>query len=96
MICAHSLLADNPLSARSIANRFTYLDPLNHLQGTLLERYRAGDTDPLLQYTPHMPSMEISSTNNSSSSLMSSSANWSANSRATGAAVAIGLMGTST
>jgi phosphoenolpyruvate carboxylase len=39
------LLADNPTLARSIRNRFPYLDPLNHLQVELLRRYRAGDTD---------------------------------------------------
>ena len=35
-------LADNPLLARSIKNRFAYLDPLNHLQVELLKRYRSG------------------------------------------------------
>jgi phosphoenolpyruvate carboxylase len=39
------LLADNPTLARSIRNRFPYLDPLNHLQVELLRRYRAGSTD---------------------------------------------------
>ncbi len=34
------LLADNPLLRRSIANRFPYMDPLNHLQIELLRRYR--------------------------------------------------------
>ncbi len=38
-------LADNPTLARSIRNRFPYLDPLNHLQIELLRRYRAGDTE---------------------------------------------------
>ena len=37
--------ASNPLLARSIRNRFPYLDPLNHLQVELLRRHRAGDTD---------------------------------------------------
>ena len=37
--------ADNPALARSIRNRFPYLDPLNHLQVELLRRYRAGETD---------------------------------------------------
>ncbi|MBL8472197.1 MAG: phosphoenolpyruvate carboxylase [Rhodocyclaceae bacterium] len=37
------LLADNPLLARSIRNRFPYLDPLNHIQVELMRRYRAGD-----------------------------------------------------
>jgi len=36
------LLADNPTLARSIRNRFPYLDPLNHLQLELLRRHRAG------------------------------------------------------
>jgi phosphoenolpyruvate carboxylase len=40
-----SLLQSNPLLARSIRNRFPYLDPLNHMQIELLKRYRAGDTD---------------------------------------------------
>ena len=35
-------LAGNPLLARSIKNRFAYLDPLNHLQVELLKRHRAG------------------------------------------------------
>jgi phosphoenolpyruvate carboxylase len=39
-----SLLESNPLLARSIRNRFPYLDPLNHMQIELLKRYRAGDT----------------------------------------------------
>ena len=34
-------LASNPLLARSIKNRFAYLDPLNHLQVELLKRHRA-------------------------------------------------------
>ncbi|MCC6212827.1 MAG: phosphoenolpyruvate carboxylase [Burkholderiales bacterium] len=38
-------LADNPTLARSIRNRFPYLDPLNHLQIELLRRFRAGDTE---------------------------------------------------
>jgi phosphoenolpyruvate carboxylase len=33
-------LASNPALARSIAHRFPYLDPLNHLQVELLRRYR--------------------------------------------------------
>jgi phosphoenolpyruvate carboxylase len=40
-----SLLESNPLLARSIRNRFPYLDPLNHMQIELLKRYRAGDTE---------------------------------------------------
>ena len=42
------LLAGNPLLARSIQNRFPYLDPLNHLQVELLKRHRAGDSDELV------------------------------------------------
>ena len=38
---AAALLADNPSLARSIRNRFPYLDPLNHLQLDLLRRFRA-------------------------------------------------------
>ena len=34
-------LASNPSLARSIAYRFPYLDPLNHLQVELMRRYRA-------------------------------------------------------
>ena len=33
-------LQGNPALARSIAHRFPYLDPLNHLQVELLRRYR--------------------------------------------------------
>ena len=39
------LLADNPALARSVFNRFPYLEPLNHLQVELLRRYRSGDED---------------------------------------------------
>jgi phosphoenolpyruvate carboxylase len=47
-------LADNPLLARSIKNRFPYLDPLNHLQVELLKRYRAGDTNARLLRGIHL------------------------------------------
>ncbi len=40
-----NLLDDNPTLARSIRNRFPYLDPLNHVQIELLRRYRSGQTD---------------------------------------------------
>ena len=43
------LLADNAALARSVFNRFPYLEPLNHLQVELLRRHRAGDTDELVQ-----------------------------------------------
>ncbi len=39
---ATTFLASNPALARSIRNRFPYLDPLNHLQLELLRRHRAG------------------------------------------------------
>lgn len=35
-----ALLQGNPLLARSIQNRFPYLDPLNHIQVELLRQYR--------------------------------------------------------
>ena len=43
------LLADNPALARSVFNRFPYLEPLNHLQVELLRRYRAGDDGELIK-----------------------------------------------
>jgi phosphoenolpyruvate carboxylase len=39
------LLERNPTLARTIRDRFPYIDPLNHVQLELLKRYRAGDTD---------------------------------------------------
>ncbi len=49
-VCAimrqQTLLEGNPLLARSIRNRFPYIDPLNHVQIELLKRHRAGDADP--------------------------------------------------
>jgi phosphoenolpyruvate carboxylase len=38
-------LVDNPALARSIRNRFPYLDPLHVLQVELLRRHRAGERD---------------------------------------------------
>lgn len=50
LITGHEdLLADNPALARSVFNRFPYLEPLNHLQVELLRRYRAGEDDELVQ-----------------------------------------------
>ena len=49
-----SLLFDNPTLARSIRNRFPYLDPLNHLQVEVLRRYRAGQTDERTQRAIHL------------------------------------------
>ena len=37
------LLGDNPTLARSIRNRFPYLDPLHELQVDLLQRHRSGE-----------------------------------------------------
>ena len=41
-------LVDNPALARSIRNRFPYLDPLHVMQVDLLRRFRAGDDDELV------------------------------------------------
>ncbi|GFG49211.1 phosphoenolpyruvate carboxylase [Mycolicibacterium agri] len=50
LITGHDdLLADNPALARSVFNRFPYLEPLNHLQVELLRRYRRGEDDELVQ-----------------------------------------------
>jgi phosphoenolpyruvate carboxylase len=49
-----TLLQDNPTLARSIRNRFPYLDPLNHLQVELLRRFRAGQTDERTQRAIHL------------------------------------------
>jgi phosphoenolpyruvate carboxylase len=40
-----ALLEKNPLLARSIRNRFPYLDPINHLQIELIKRHRCGESD---------------------------------------------------
>jgi phosphoenolpyruvate carboxylase len=47
-ITGDQLLSDNPSLARSIRNRFPYLDPLHHLQVELLGRLRDGDDDELV------------------------------------------------
>jgi phosphoenolpyruvate carboxylase len=49
-----AFLADNPALARSIRNRFPYLDPINHLQIDLLRRYRAGQTDERTKRAIHL------------------------------------------
>jgi phosphoenolpyruvate carboxylase len=53
------LLRDNPLLARSMANRFPYMDPLNHLQIALLRRHRehmasAGEPDEIVRRGIHI------------------------------------------
>jgi phosphoenolpyruvate carboxylase len=42
-------LADNPTLARSITNRYPYLDPLHVMQVDLLRRYRDGDRSELVE-----------------------------------------------
>jgi phosphoenolpyruvate carboxylase len=48
------LLADNPTLARSIRNRFPYLDPLNHVQVECLRRHRADPSDARLLAAIHL------------------------------------------
>ena len=45
---------DNPAIARSIRNRFPYLDPLNHLQIDLLRRYRVRQVDEKTKRVIHL------------------------------------------
>jgi len=42
------------LLARSIRNRFPYLDPLNHLQIELIRRLRAGNADERVKRAVHL------------------------------------------
>ncbi len=49
-----ALLESNPLLARSIRNRFPYLDPLNHLQVELIRRLRAGSDDERVKRSIHI------------------------------------------
>jgi len=49
-----SLLQDNPMFARSLLTRTPYIDPLNHLQVSLLERHRAGDNSELVKRGIHL------------------------------------------
>ncbi|MBL8514550.1 MAG: phosphoenolpyruvate carboxylase, partial [Betaproteobacteria bacterium] len=51
---ATEFLSGNPALARSIKNRFPYLDPLNHLQIELLRRYRAGQADERTKRAIHL------------------------------------------
>jgi phosphoenolpyruvate carboxylase len=51
---ADRFLAANPALARSIRNRFPYLDPLNHIQIELLRRYRAGQDDERTRRAIHL------------------------------------------
>ncbi|TVT46498.1 MAG: phosphoenolpyruvate carboxylase [Denitromonas halophila] len=49
-----ALLDGNPLLARSIRNRFPYLDPLNHVQVELLRRHRNGAEDERIRRGIHI------------------------------------------
>jgi phosphoenolpyruvate carboxylase len=49
-----AFLAANPSLARSIRNRFPYLDPLNHLQLELLKRHRAGGAEERVKSGIHL------------------------------------------
>jgi phosphoenolpyruvate carboxylase len=51
VITGGGLLADNPSLARSIRNRFAYLDPLHAVQVAMLRRLRAGHTSDAVQRT---------------------------------------------
>ena len=51
---ATTFLAGNPSLARSIRNRFPYLDPLNHLQLELLKRHRAGGAEERVKSGIHL------------------------------------------
>jgi phosphoenolpyruvate carboxylase len=51
---SNAFLASNPSLARSIRNRFPYLDPLNHLQLELLKRHRAGDPEERVKRGIHL------------------------------------------
>jgi len=49
-----ALLERNPVLARTIRDRFPYIDPLNHVQLELLKRHRAGDTDERVVQAIHL------------------------------------------
>ena len=49
-----SLLQDNPAFAHSLMTRSPYIDPLNHLQVSLLERHRAGDDSVQVKRAIHL------------------------------------------
>ncbi|HST00488.1 MAG TPA: phosphoenolpyruvate carboxylase, partial [Usitatibacter sp.] len=51
---ASAFLAANPALARSIRNRFPYLDPLNHLQLELLKRHRKGGAEDRVRSGIHL------------------------------------------
>ncbi|HET9663588.1 MAG TPA: phosphoenolpyruvate carboxylase, partial [Burkholderiales bacterium] len=45
----NELLQTNPTLSRSLRNRSPYIDPLNHLQVTLLRRLRSGERDEVVK-----------------------------------------------
>ena len=47
--CVSGPMADNPTLARSIRNRYPYLDPLHVMQIDLLRRHRAGERSELVE-----------------------------------------------
>ena len=47
-------LSKDPVLAQSIAHRFPYIDPLNHLQVELIRRHRAGESDARTQRGIHI------------------------------------------
>ncbi|NCP80497.1 MAG: phosphoenolpyruvate carboxylase, partial [Gallionella sp.] len=51
---ARSLLQSNPTLARSLTTRTPYIDPLNHLQVSLLHRHRNGDDDEKVKRAIHL------------------------------------------
>ena len=48
------LLQDNPTFSRSLQTRTPYIDPLNHMQVSLLQRHRAGDDDERVKRAIHL------------------------------------------
>jgi phosphoenolpyruvate carboxylase len=51
---ATHLLEENPTFARSLTTRTPYIDPLNHLQVSLLHRHREGDQDEKVKRAIHL------------------------------------------
>ncbi|MDD2930007.1 MAG: phosphoenolpyruvate carboxylase, partial [Sideroxydans sp.] len=51
---AAHLLEDNPTFARSLTTRTPYIDPLNHLQVSLLHRHRNGDNEEKVKRAIHL------------------------------------------
>jgi phosphoenolpyruvate carboxylase len=49
-----AFLESNPTLARSIANRFPYIDPLHHVQVELLRRHRQGRSDARVRLALHL------------------------------------------